>query len=305
MDKNALLRDIRAGHASIANALAALDDEALLDPAPGMEGWTRKDVVAHIEWWHEHTSNVVEGTRTGVDPYPGDDEPWDPDAWNARILAENRDRTAADVRAGEAASYERLLGLVEAAGRGRAVQRGPAAVAGWDARRDGDRRLIGPLSRAHPAPRLRRVASEDAAPPDAAGPRQVTGRCEGLSPDRPSPTGLRARCRVLGRINGRAEGSCDPLSGASVGQGQVQVRQVIRPRERTSAGTDRRPGAADRGWAAGYPSSSRFASEASIVLRPTCTSLKATCTSSSSRVSFDVITIPSPHRACRTRSPSR
>ena len=113
MDKNTLLRDIRAGHASIATALAALDDEALLDPAPGMEGWTRKDVVAHIEWWHEHTSNVIEGIRTGVDPYPGDDESWDTDAWNARILAENRERTAADVRAGEAASFTRLVGLVE------------------------------------------------------------------------------------------------------------------------------------------------------------------------------------------------
>jgi hypothetical protein len=113
MDKDALLRDIRAGHAAIVNAISALGDEALLDPAPGMEGWTRKDVVAHIEWWHEHTSNVIEGIRTGVDPYPGDDESWDTDAWNARILAENRERTAADVRTGEAASFTRLVGLVE------------------------------------------------------------------------------------------------------------------------------------------------------------------------------------------------
>ncbi len=80
-----------------------------------MPGWTRKDVVAHIEWWHEHTSNVIEGIRTGVDPYPGDDEPWDPDAWNARILADNGDRTTADVRAGEGASFARLVGLVEGA----------------------------------------------------------------------------------------------------------------------------------------------------------------------------------------------
>jgi hypothetical protein len=115
MDKDALLRDIRAGHAPIANALAALDDEALLGPAPGMDGWTRKDVLAHIEWWHEHTSNVIEGVRSGVDPYPGDDDGWEVDDWNARILAENRDRTAADVRAGEAASFERVVGLVEGA----------------------------------------------------------------------------------------------------------------------------------------------------------------------------------------------
>lgn len=115
MDKDTLLHDIRTGHATIESALDALDDEALLDPAPGMGGWTRKDVLAHIEWWHEHTSNVIEGVRTGVDPYPGDDDGWEVDEWNARILAENRDRTSPDVRAGEAASFARLVGLVEGA----------------------------------------------------------------------------------------------------------------------------------------------------------------------------------------------
>jgi len=114
MDKDTLLRDIRATHAPI-EAAAALDDEALLGPAPGLDGWTRKDVLAHVEWWNVHSAAVVEGVRTGIDPYPGGDEPWDPDAWNARILAENRDRTPDDVRRGEAASFARLVAAVEAA----------------------------------------------------------------------------------------------------------------------------------------------------------------------------------------------
>ncbi len=58
-------------------------------------------------------------------------------------------------------------------------------------------------------------------------------------------------------------------------------------------------------WASGYPMTSRFASDASIVLRPTCGSLNATDTSSSSRVRREVITMPSPQRPWRTRSPSR
>ena len=44
---------------------------------------------------------------------------------------------------------------------------------------------------------------------------------------------------------------------------------------------------------------------ASIVLRPTPLSRKATVTSSSSRVSRADTTIPSPNRAWWTRSPSR
>ena len=92
-----------------------MDDDALLGPAPGMEGWTRKDVLAHIEWWSNHSTAVIEGVRSGVDPYPGGDEPWDPDAWNERILAENRERTPDDVRRGEAEAFARLVAAVEGA----------------------------------------------------------------------------------------------------------------------------------------------------------------------------------------------
>jgi hypothetical protein len=114
MDKSTLLSDIRAAHAPI-EAAASLDDDALLGLAPGLDGWTRKDVLAHVEWWNVHSAAVAEGVRSGVDPYPGGDEPWDPDAWNARILAENRDRTADDVRRGEAASFARLVAAVDGA----------------------------------------------------------------------------------------------------------------------------------------------------------------------------------------------
>lgn len=117
MDKTGLLAAIRATHAPIEAAAAALDDEALLAPAPGLDGWTRKDVLAHVEWCTNHAADVIEGVRTGIDPDPrsDDDEPWDVDVENARILEENRDRTPDDVRQGEAASFERLLAAVEAA----------------------------------------------------------------------------------------------------------------------------------------------------------------------------------------------
>jgi hypothetical protein len=115
MDKITLLDQVRETHAQIEAAVAALDDEALLGAAPGMRGWTRKDVLAHVEWWNNHSTDVIAGVRTGVDPYPGGDEPWDVDAWNARLLAENRDRTAADVRRGEADSFARLVAAIEGA----------------------------------------------------------------------------------------------------------------------------------------------------------------------------------------------
>jgi hypothetical protein len=115
MDRTELLAAMRDTHAPLEAAAAALSDAALLAPSPGMEGWTRKDVLAHVEWWNRHSTAVLEGVRSSVDPYPGDDEPWDPDAWNDRILTENRDRTPDDVRRGEAASFEGLIAAVEGA----------------------------------------------------------------------------------------------------------------------------------------------------------------------------------------------
>jgi len=71
MDKAELLTVIREAHSTLVAAAAALDDEALLAPAPGLDGWTRKDVLAHVEWCNRHAADVIEGVRTGIDPYPG------------------------------------------------------------------------------------------------------------------------------------------------------------------------------------------------------------------------------------------
>ena len=60
---------------------------------PGWTGWTRKDVLAHVEWWNDHSVRVIEALLAGREPYDRGG-PWDTDVQNARILAENRDRDA-------------------------------------------------------------------------------------------------------------------------------------------------------------------------------------------------------------------
>lgn len=115
MDKDELLRQMRDGHLKIQGAALTISDDALHSEAPGMPGWTRKDVLAHIEWWHRHSTAVLEGVRSGVDPFPDDGEPFDIDALNARVLAENRERSDADVREGEGASFNELANAVAAA----------------------------------------------------------------------------------------------------------------------------------------------------------------------------------------------
>ena len=123
-DRAGALRAMRSVHASIATAVASLSDAALLAEAPGMPGWTRKDVVAHVEWWHRHSTAVLRGLRSGVDPYPAEGDAWDIDTHNARVQAENRTRSAADVRAGEASSFDELVAAVEAATDGELFDEG-------------------------------------------------------------------------------------------------------------------------------------------------------------------------------------
>ncbi len=101
-----------AGHDRLASSIRAISDDELALPAQG--AWTRRDLVAHIEWWERHSANVVTALVGGRDPYSRD-EPFDLDAHNARVFEENRARTAADVRTGEAAAWTELLLAIEGA----------------------------------------------------------------------------------------------------------------------------------------------------------------------------------------------
>ncbi len=112
MDKPELLATLRAGHARLRETIDGLSDADLDLPAHG--SWSRRDLVAHLEWWERHSARVVHALRAGREPY-GRDEPFDLDAQNAQILEESRGRPPADVRRGEEAAWEELLAHLEAA----------------------------------------------------------------------------------------------------------------------------------------------------------------------------------------------
>ena len=112
MDTTELLRLLTDAHADLRVAIGALSDADM--GAEPMPGWTRRDIVAHIEWWERHSAGVLEALLDEREPYSRD-EPFDLDERNARTLAENRGRTADEVRAGEADAWDRLLGLIRRA----------------------------------------------------------------------------------------------------------------------------------------------------------------------------------------------
>ena len=103
---------LRTGHDRLASSIAALSDDELALPAQGE--WTRRDVVAHVEWWERHSTGVIAAANEGRDPFRRD-EPFDLDARNEQVFRENLGRSAADVRTGEAAAWIELLGAIETA----------------------------------------------------------------------------------------------------------------------------------------------------------------------------------------------
>jgi hypothetical protein len=114
MDKQALLAQIRATHEPIAAAVTRLADDAWSDPIPDMGGWTRKDALAHLGWWSDHSVRVITALRAGEVPYERNPD-FDINAQNRSILEEFRERDAGDVRAYEAAAFLRLVAAVETA----------------------------------------------------------------------------------------------------------------------------------------------------------------------------------------------
>lgn len=109
MDKPTLLELIKAGRARLDAALAGLADEAMLDRVD--DTWTRKDVLAHLEAWERRVVDLLERLRAGEAPA----ERVETDELNARFHAADRDRSLADVRAGERAAYERMAATIEGA----------------------------------------------------------------------------------------------------------------------------------------------------------------------------------------------
>jgi hypothetical protein len=109
MDRSTLLSDVQAGRARLDATLGELSDEAMADRVDDV--WTRKDVLAHLEAWERRVVELVERLRAG-DPLTDRTET---DDLNARFYAADRDRTLADVRAGERLAYQRMIAAIEGA----------------------------------------------------------------------------------------------------------------------------------------------------------------------------------------------
>ena len=76
-------------------------------------GWTRKDLLAHMAWWHDHSARVIEGLRAGRQPYDVNDPANSTDALNERTHREHLDDPPELTRRAFDESFNRLLAALE------------------------------------------------------------------------------------------------------------------------------------------------------------------------------------------------
>ena len=110
MTKTEFLQTYRTKRAELDAALSKLSDDEL-NQRESAESWAIKDAIAHLTFWEQFMlNNVQTAVREGKSPQ------WMNDAQelatNAQILADNRDRPAADILAEMRQSLaETLAGL--------------------------------------------------------------------------------------------------------------------------------------------------------------------------------------------------
>ena len=109
MTRTDLLDAIRTGRRKLDDTLAGFDDAAMAERIDGT--WTRKDVVAHLDAWERRVVRLLEQLRSGAPSEPEVET----DELNERYWRESRDRSLADVRAGEREAYDALLAAIDGA----------------------------------------------------------------------------------------------------------------------------------------------------------------------------------------------
>ncbi|HBY99336.1 MAG TPA: hypothetical protein DEP84_36265 [Chloroflexi bacterium] len=112
MDREELLKQMHAGRERLNEALGRVDESRMTVPVLPND-WSVKDLVAHIGWWEQRITGLYTVLSRGE--LPGADNDMPVDALNARVYAENRDRSLAEVVRDERDAYQALLWLAESA----------------------------------------------------------------------------------------------------------------------------------------------------------------------------------------------
>lgn len=108
MKKQQLIDKLEQAWAAFTDTYAGLSDEQMLEPGV-TEGWSVKDILAHVSWWEEEALKHLPHILQGIRPprysvvYGGID------AFNAQMTELKRGQSLAEVRRQLAETHSRLI----------------------------------------------------------------------------------------------------------------------------------------------------------------------------------------------------
>jgi hypothetical protein len=107
---------MRAEHARLEALLAGISDEQFVRPE-AYGAWSGKDMLAHITFWEQRVIAYINGAKESL-VRPDEDEQAAVDRINAEVLAANREKPLAEVRAEFERSYQQVLHVAESLSAG-------------------------------------------------------------------------------------------------------------------------------------------------------------------------------------------
>lgn len=113
MDRRELMQNMQVGRSQLEAALFGLSDQQLL-AAELDNGWSGKDLLAHLAFWEKRVGDIYLGLVMG-DIAGLEGASLSVDALNARALEQNRLMSLAQVRENESWAYQALRRLAAAA----------------------------------------------------------------------------------------------------------------------------------------------------------------------------------------------
>lgn len=113
MDRDELLNNIREGREELQSALDQFDKRHMADTVLA-NGWSVKDVIAHIGFWENRMVNLYSILSSGDVPQETIDS-LGLDDLNARVYEDNQLVPLGIVQINELEAYEKLLDIAETA----------------------------------------------------------------------------------------------------------------------------------------------------------------------------------------------
>jgi hypothetical protein len=114
IDKASLLKDMRTNYAALEEILAPLDKTQMTTKGV-IDGWSIKDMLAHIASWHHRLLTWLDAARRNEEPtISGPDSVEEMDALNAQFYQENKSRPLDEVLTDFRTTHQQIMVIIQA-----------------------------------------------------------------------------------------------------------------------------------------------------------------------------------------------